>query len=125
MAHCRHNGSWKRNIHNRFGYAPIPSDDVMMTFLDESKILEQCGATATDMETIVNLIIQEQELGATIRADRQDKYESTFERLTVLGRQLLQFDILTMDIVGEWIEPQIPTLRYVLAPNEIGQLALR
>lgn len=122
MAHCRHNGTWKKALHTKYDLAPIPSDDVMTTFLDESATLSICGVTATNMARIVRQIKKAQKRQDTVKTSMQESFEYFKGRYTDLGKKVVSFEIMPADVVEEIIQPQLTTLMHILPGTDFGAI---
>ncbi len=124
MAHCRHNGTWNKAIHSKYDMAPIPSDDVMSTFLDESAILSICDVTATNMAHIVKQIKRQQSRQLAVKESINESLEMFQSRFYELGKKIVNFEIMPIDVVEEVIRPRVLRLHEMLPQADFGALAL-
>ncbi len=123
MAHCRHNSTLKKAIHSRYDNAQIPSSDVMATFLDESSILSISEVTASNMAFIVSRIKREQYKKLDDRNSMLESLENFHNKFTELGKKIVNFEIMPIDVVEEIMQPKVLKLNEIM-PFDLDSLSI-
>ena len=124
IARCRHSSAWSRNLHNRYAYAPIPEEDRMATFLDESRMLRSCNATAVGLVHKIRQIEKDKRILENVRASVQDAFDEKYEAFLDIAGKVLDISVVPIDVVKETILPNVQILLRRYPETDIGALAI-
>lgn len=124
MARCRHSGTWKRSLHEKYTYAPVPPDDTMATYIDESGILRSCSNTAIALAHKIKQVERDKRRLDRVRASVQEAYEEKQDHFLHLADKIQEFEIVPTEVVKEVILPNLRMLVRRYPETNLGALAL-